>query len=62
MYNVYACCMQILGMNNVLGTVDMWPVLLALTIIPAIFQVRANKANLLDESALSSIPPPKKKR
>jgi len=30
---------QILGMNNVLGTVDMWPVLLALTIIPAIFQV-----------------------
>ena len=30
---------QVLGMNNVLGTAGGWPLLLALTIIPAIFQV-----------------------
>jgi len=30
---------QILGMSNVLGTETGWPLLLALTIVPAIFQV-----------------------
>lgn len=30
---------QILGLNTVLGTADRWPILFALTIVPAIFQV-----------------------
>jgi SP family facilitated glucose transporter-like MFS transporter 1 len=30
---------QILGMSNVLGTDNQWPLLLSLTIIPAIFQI-----------------------
>lgn len=30
---------QILGLNSVLGTEERWPILLALTIVPAIFQV-----------------------
>ena len=30
---------QVLGMRNVLGTADLWPYLLALTIAPAIFQL-----------------------
>ncbi|XP_043273237.1 solute carrier family 2, facilitated glucose transporter member 1-like isoform X2 [Venturia canescens] len=30
---------QILGMNQLLGTVDHWPLLLCLTIVPAIFQL-----------------------
>ncbi|XP_075213581.1 facilitated glucose transporter protein 1-like isoform X2 [Lycorma delicatula] len=30
---------QILGLNTILGTEDRWPILLAMTIVPAIFQV-----------------------
>lgn len=30
---------QVLGLNNVLGTEELWPVLLALTIAPGIFQL-----------------------
>lgn len=31
---------QILGLRSILGNEDMWPTLLAMTIVPAIFQVR----------------------
>lgn len=31
---------QILGLKDVLGTETQWPTLLALTVVPAIFQVR----------------------
>lgn len=30
---------QILGLESVLGTEDSWPILLAITIVPGIFQV-----------------------
>ena len=30
---------QVLGMNNVLGTEEGWPWLLALTVVPALFQL-----------------------
>lgn len=31
---------QILGLKSILGSVDGWPTLLAITIVPAIFQVK----------------------
>ena len=30
---------QILGLNSLLGTAEHWPLLLALTVVPAIFQL-----------------------
>ena len=40
-------------MSNVLGTDSGWPILLALTVIPAIFQVHAN-TGLYKSAATSS--------
>lgn len=35
---------QILGLKSILGSVDGWPTLLAITIVPAIFQVKTRKS------------------
>lgn len=49
---------QILGLNSLLGSAERWPTLLAVTIVPAIFQVSkkiSSKENLICNTFLPKI-------